>query len=129
MYDDGTNLAIVEYANRSSGNYVLTDMYGAYATYGRRFGGLMPYATYAIARRQEVMTTNAVPAAGPLAALRAGVNTVLAQANDDQDSYSIGVRYEVPSFAMVRAALVKLQFDHIDTRRRRYGSVKTVLKL
>jgi hypothetical protein len=119
QYDDGANLAIVEYASRSSGNYVLTDMYGTYATYGRRFGGFMPYVTYAIARRQEVMTTS-VNAVGPVAALgamlSANVNTVLSRANDDQDSYSIGVRYEVPSFAMVRAALVKLQFDHIDTK-------------
>jgi hypothetical protein len=116
QYDDGVNLAIVEYAQRRSGSYVVADMHGAYATYGRRFGGLMPYVTLAMARRDEEYTSNAIPAVGPLAPLAAGVNAVLAGGNDDQDSYSIGVRYEVPSFAMLKAALIKFQYDHIDAK-------------
>jgi hypothetical protein len=118
QYDDGANLAIVEFAQRRSGSYVTADMHSAYATYGRRFGGLMPYATLAIARRDEQQSTNSIPAVGSLAPLAAGVNIALAKANNDQDSYSIGLRYEVPSFAMVDSALVKLQFDHIDAKLR-----------
>jgi hypothetical protein len=32
----------------------------------------------------------------------------------DQDAYSVGVRYEVPSFSVLKGALVKLQYDRID---------------
>ena len=122
QYDDGANLLVVEYAQRRSGSYVVADMHGAYATYGRRFGGFMPYATVAMARRDEDLTSNAItvpssgPLAVPLAMLAGGVNTVLAGGNQDQDSYSVGVRYEVPSFAMLKAALIKLQFDHVDAK-------------
>lgn len=117
QYDDGANFVASEYATtRSGGNYLVNAKKGAYATYGRRFGNLMPYATYAIARRDEVTRSNAIPAVGPLAGLNAGVNAALASGANDQDSYSLGVRYEVPAFSVLKAALVKLQFDHIDTK-------------
>jgi hypothetical protein len=116
QYDDGNNFVATEYASTSTdGNYVVTSRHGAYATYGRRFGGLMPYVTYAIQRRDETMHSDAIPAVGPLAGLNAGVNATIGAGATDQDSYSAGVRYEVPSFSVVKGALVKLQFDHIDT--------------
>jgi hypothetical protein len=114
-YDDGANFVATEYAKADTGgNYVVPSRYGAYATYGRRFGNLMPYATYAISRRDEVMSSNAIPAAGALAALNAGVNATIQAGATDQDSFSVGLRYEVPAFSVLKAALVKLQFDHID---------------
>lgn len=117
QYDDGANFVATEYASSSSGgSYIIPTRYGAYATYGRRFGSIMPYATVAIARRDEVTSSDAIPATGPLAALNAGVNATLATGAGDQDSFSVGVRYEVPAFAMLKAALVKLQFDHIDAK-------------
>jgi hypothetical protein len=117
QFDDGANFVAAEYATvDSGGNYVVNSKTGAYATYGRRFGNVMPYATYAISRRDEVTSSNAIPAAGPLAGLNAGVNASLASGAGDQDSYSVGLRYEVPSFSVLKAALVKLQFDHIDTK-------------
>jgi hypothetical protein len=115
QFDDGSNFLATEYGSTRSGrNYVVPSRHGAYATYGRRFGSLMPYATLAMQRRDEVMRSDAIPAAGPLAGLNAGVNATLAAGATDQDSYSLGVRYEVPSFSIVKGALVKLQFDHID---------------
>ncbi|HEY0686065.1 MAG TPA: hypothetical protein VGD45_27225 [Steroidobacter sp.] len=116
QFDDGTNFVATEYAETSAdGNYVLPDRSAAYITYGRRFGSFMPYATLAGQRRDQGFTTNAIPSTGPLAALNATVNAVIAAAGGtDQDSYSVGVRYEVPSFSVVKGALVKLQFDHID---------------
>ncbi|MGH8174698.1 MAG: hypothetical protein ACREV5_00370 [Steroidobacter sp.] len=116
QYDDGSNVLIAEFARRRTESYIVPDMHSAYATYGRRFGGLTPYATVAMTRRDDVEQTNAIPAVGPLAALAAGVNMILASGNNDQNSYSLGVRYDVPSFSVLKAALVKLQFDHIDTR-------------
>lgn len=116
QFDDGTNFVATEYAALRSENYLVSAKKGAYATYGRRFGNLMPYATYAQLRRDEVTQSNAIPAVGPLAALHAGVNAVIDQGSGDQNSYSVGVRYEVPSFSVVKGALVKLQLDHIDTK-------------
>lgn len=115
QYDDGNNFVATEYASTSTdGNYVVVSRHGAYATYGRRLGGFMPYATYAISRRDETMHSDAIPAVGPLAGLNAGVNATIGAGATDQDSYSVGVRYEVPSFSVLKGALVKLQFDHID---------------
>jgi len=117
QYDDGVNFVASEYATlRTGGNYLVPTRAGAYATYGRRFGSLMPYATYAISRRDEVTHSDAIPAAGALAGLNAGVNAVIAGSADDQDSYSVGLRYEVPAFSVLKAALLKLQLDHVDTK-------------
>lgn len=115
QYDDGANFLATEYARlRADGNYLIPDRSAAYITYGRRFGNLMPYATLAGLRRDQDMHSNAIPATGPLAALNAGVNAAIQAGATDQDSYSLGVRYEIPSFSIVKGALVKLQFDHID---------------
>jgi hypothetical protein len=116
QYDDGTNFVASEYAKASAGdNYFIPNRYAAYLTYGRRIGSLMPYATIGGLRRDTAMETNAIPAVGPLAALNAGVNAVIqSQGSTDQDSYSLGVRYELPSFSVVKGALVKFQYDHID---------------
>jgi hypothetical protein len=115
QYDDGTNVAIAEYAKRTdNGNTVSADMHGAYLTYGRRFGNFMPYVTGAIHRVDSPLMTDAIPAVGPLAELAAGVNLAIANTTD-QDSYSVGLRYELPSFSVVKGALLKLQYDHIDT--------------
>lgn len=115
QYDDGVNLAIAEFAKRiDNGNIVSADMHGAYATYGRRFGNFMPYFTTAIHRVDSPLTTDAIPAVGPLAPLAAGVNEAIANSSD-QDSYSIGLRYELPSFSAVKGALLKVQYDRIET--------------
>lgn len=115
QYDDGRNFLATEYGTaRTGGNYVVPTRYGAYATYGRRFGNVMPYATFAISRRETVMHSDAIPAVGPLADLNAAVNAIIGSGSTDQESYSVGVRYELPSFSVVNGALLKLQFDHID---------------
>jgi hypothetical protein len=117
QFDDGTNFVATEFAKADSdgGEYFIPDRHAGYLTYGRRFGNFMPYATLAGTRRETALSTNGIPAAGPLAALSVAVNGVIAsQGATDQDSYSLGVRYELPSFSVVKGALVKLQFDHID---------------
>jgi hypothetical protein len=88
-------------------------MHGAYVTYGRHFGNLMPYVTTAIHRVDSPLTTDAIPAVGPLAPLAAGVNLAIGNSSD-QDSYSIGIRYELPGFSVVKGALLKVQYDRIE---------------
>jgi hypothetical protein len=114
QYDDGANVAIAEYAKRTSSKLLSADMHGAYVTYGRRFGNFMPYFTTAMHRIDSPLSTDLVPAFGPLAALAEGVNGALS-ASTDQDSYSVGLRYELPSFSVVKGALLKLQYDRIET--------------
>jgi hypothetical protein len=115
QYDDGSNLAIAEYSKRTdNGNIISPDMHGAYVTYGRRFGNFTPYVTKAIHRVDSPLSTDAIPAVGPLAALAAGVNQAIGHSSD-QDSYSIGVRYELPSFSVAKGALLKVQYDRIET--------------
>lgn len=116
QFDDGANLVMTEYARRESGSFVTTDMQSAYLTYGRRFGSFMPYGTYAIARRLDDNMSSAIPSSSPFSGLGAVANATLATGNDDQDSYTLGVRYEVPGFSVLKGAIVKLQYDHIEAK-------------
>jgi len=128
QYDDGSNFVASEYGSSRSdqGGYMLPDRSSAYLTYGRRIGNLMPYATIAGLRRHEALTSTGIPAVGPVAGLNVAVNTLLETVGaTDQDSYSVGVRYELPSFSVLNGALVKLQFDHIDADGR--GNLNNVL--
>ncbi|HKE95147.1 MAG TPA: hypothetical protein VKB34_12625, partial [Povalibacter sp.] len=116
QYDNGTDIAMVEYGHRSSSSYVIRGMYAAYATYGHRFGNFTPYATYAIARLNG-RETSEIPAVGPLAGLSNVVTSTLAERfNNDQDTWSIGLRYEVPAFSVLSGAVAKLQYDSIDAK-------------
>lgn len=117
QFDDGKNFVASEFARvRAGENYLVPDKHSAYVTYGRRFGNLMPYATYSQMRRDQPLHSDAIPAAGSLAVLNATINGIIATTAGDQNDYSVGVRYEVPSFSIVKGALVKLQLDHIDTK-------------
>ena len=116
QYDDGKNLLAAEAAKATSGgNYLLPAREGAYITYGRRFGALMPYVTIAQSRHHRP-NESTIPATGSFAALSFAVTTLLEGSYSDQDSYSAGVRYEVPAISVLNGALVKLQFDHIDAK-------------
>lgn len=116
QYDDGKNYVAAEFGQSSSQSYIIVAKTGAYATYGRRFGNIMPYATYAQLRRDTKTHSDEIPAVGPLAPLNGAVNGVLASGAGDQNSYSVGVRYELPAFSVLKGSLVKLQLDHIDTK-------------
>jgi len=116
QFDDGKNFVAAEFGQSSTQSYLIVAKTGAYATYGRRFGNFMPYGTYAQLRRDTTTHSDAIPAVGALAPLNGAVNAALAGGAGDQDSYSVGVRYELPSFSVLKGALVKLQLDHIDTK-------------
>jgi hypothetical protein len=115
QYDNGSSVVIAEYAKRETGTLVTNDMSSAYFTVGHRFGGLMPYATYAIARRDGDQES-AIPANSPFAALRSIADGVTAATANDQDTYSLGLRYDVPGFSVLKGAIVKLQYDHIKAK-------------
>jgi hypothetical protein len=116
QFDNGTSLAIAEVARRDTDSYVTVAMTSAYVTYGHRFGAFMPYGTIAAARRDDSNMGSAIPAGTPFSPLAAIANATLAGGNDDQDSYTLGLRYEVPSFSVLKGAIVKLQYDHIEAK-------------
>lgn len=116
QFDNGTSLAIAEIAQRDTDSYVTVAMNSAYVTYGHRFGNFMPYGTIAAARRDDSNMGSAIPVGTPFSPLAAVANSTLAGGNDDQDSYTLGLRYEVPSFSVLKGAIVKLQYDHIEAK-------------
>ena len=115
QYDDGGNVAIAEYARRETGRIVTNDMYSAYFTYAYRFGSFMPYATYAIARH-DGYESSAIPASSPFAGLAAVAEGALAVTTNDQDTYSVGLRYELPGMPVLKGSVVKLKYDHIKAK-------------
>lgn len=116
QYDDGANFVASELARATSGgNYIVPDREAAYITYGRRFGGFMPYATFAVFR-EDSPDVSTIPLNGMFATLGFAVNQLLEGGYSDHDSYSAGVRYELPAFSVLNGALLKLQFDHIDAK-------------
>lgn len=111
QYDDGQNFVATEYAHMDSqDSYLLPNKMSAYFTYGRRFSNLMLYVTYAISDR----STSTTPSTIMIPALRDGVNFAISSGYDDQMTYSVGARYEIPSFSVVKGAIVKLQYDRIE---------------
>lgn len=111
QYDHGQNFVATEYAHMDSqDSYLLPNKMSAYFTYGRRFSNLMPYVTYAISDR----STSTTPSTIMIPALRDGVNFAISSGYDDQMTYSVGARYEIPSFSVVKGAIVKLQYDRIE---------------
>jgi hypothetical protein len=110
QYDNGQEVVIAEYARIRAQWSVVADSHGMYLTLGRRFGSFMPYATYA----KNVIDSPRSTAAIPIPQLAAAVNTILA-GRSDQDSYSAGLSYQAPPLPVLKGAVVKLQYDHIDT--------------
>jgi hypothetical protein len=110
QYDNGSEIVIAEYARSRSDWMVVPDSHGMYVTLGRRFGPFTPYGTYAQSRLDSPTSVTAVP----VPALAGGINALLGT-RSDQESYTAGVRYEVPAFSVLSGALVKVQYDRIET--------------
>ena len=116
QFDNGRTFVISEYAQRSSERVVVSELSGAYLTAGHRFGNFAPYATFATLKVDSPRTTNLIPRTSIVgAALDTQLDGIVA-ATSDQDSYAVGVRYELPSFAFLKGAVLKGQFDHINPK-------------
>lgn len=122
-YDDGTNFALAEWAERDSNSLSIVHLQSHYLTAGRRFGPVAPYATYAYAKVMsdrenhtiQVPTTGSPVVIGTLRVLDAKVNGIVATVSD-QETLSAGVQYELPAFSFVQGALLKAQVDRIDPK-------------
>jgi hypothetical protein len=107
-YDSGNILFQGEYAKRKA-DFFLADTTSYYATLGYRFGPVMPHITLSRVRTDSPTSQSVIPAAGPLAAIGAGVNTLLATQNPAQKTIALGVRWQ-----FARNADVKLQWDRVN---------------
>lgn len=128
QYDNASQFVIAEFAQRGSKSIPVAELSGAYLTVGSRFGGFTPYATVGRLRVDSPRTNSVIqvsPSMSPvlratLTALDTSVDRLAALVGD-QDSYSIGVRYEVPSFSVLRGLVVKGQVDHIEAEKNTRG--------
>lgn len=104
-YDAHNVLVTAEYARLTSSG-LIGHAHGWYATFGRRFGGWMPYLTWAGYEKRDERDRYTVPAVGPLLPLAAGVDQIAA--GNAQHTVSAGLRWDVHSNIALKA-----QFDHV----------------
>jgi hypothetical protein len=107
-YDSGNILFQSEYGKREA-DFFLADTTSYYATLGYRFGNVMPHVTLSRVRTDSPTSQSVIPAAGPLAPVAAGVNTLLSGQNPAQKVLALGVRWQ-----FMRNADLKLQWDRIN---------------
>ncbi len=105
---DWNNIVVQsEYAKRKTDSYI-NDSTSWYAMGGYRIGKFLPYYSHANLKSDGTVA-NSVPAIPALAALSAGVNTLLHTRNQqEQSTDTIGLRWDFH-----RSAALKVQIDRI----------------
>jgi hypothetical protein len=112
-YDPGNWFVMSEVTDLESSGMVLANVAG-YVSGGYRLNKLTPYATYS-RTRVDVRSEPGVPLAGlppQLAGLGAAINGVvasLASVDSSQQTYSVGMRWDVAS-----GIALKAQYDYVD---------------
>jgi len=115
-YDDGTWLAQAEIGHTSSTSDVVPHGRMAYASIGRRFGNWTPYVGYGISRPGNKRRTAANDWGGLNTTLRDPALFVVNTTRIDQDTLSLGTRWDFH-----RQAALKLQWDRTQIRPSGYG--------
>ncbi len=123
-YDPGAWLMMGEYV-KLKGASVLPDSSSWYLMGGVRVGTFTPYVTYASTRADvnyvtPIDTTGAPPLAASGAALSGGVVAVQQSQDADQDTTSLGVRWD-----FMKNAAAKLQLDRISLKDNSAGRLHT----
>ncbi|MBB6093271.1 hypothetical protein HNQ60_002149 [Povalibacter uvarum] len=122
QYDNGTQFAVAEYAHRGTDSITVPELSGSYFTFGNRFGSFTPYATVAMLNVDSARSNEEIQIASAPAPLRPALTALdasidgLASAVSDQNTYSLGLRYDVPSFSVLKGAVVKAQIDHVEPK-------------
>jgi hypothetical protein len=107
-YDHDNFVGSAEYTKRKTSSYVSSTT-GWSVTGGYRLGKFTPYAVVSKLRVDSSNVNDTIPAGVPaLAALRAGVEGLLASQNIAQKTDSIGLRWDA-----CRNVAVKAQVDHV----------------
>lgn len=109
-YDGGDLFFQSEYGQRRA-DLFLADTNAWYASFGYRFGNVMPHVTFSEAEVKSATTQAVVPPVGPLAGLAAGLDSLLAGQNTAQETVALGVRWQ-----FARNADLKVQWDRVRLR-------------
>jgi hypothetical protein len=105
---DGARVFFQAEMGKRKNDLFLADTTAWYSTLGYRVGDFLPFATYSEVKVDSPTSSNLVPAAGPLAAVNAGINTLLGSQNYAQKTVALGMRYQ-----FAKNADVKVQWDHV----------------
>lgn len=105
QWDDGAWQVVSEYARRRANRYA-TSSSGWYVSVGRRFGPVTPYAIVARQRLDDHIAEAAVPRA-----LQLAWDAFLTSRNNAQRSVTLGTRWDVTSFAAVKAEVTRAHVD------------------
>ena len=98
-----------EYAVRKTDTLVVMDTTSYYAMLGYRVGKFTPYYYYGNIKQDTPRTYAGLPTTGPLAAVTAGVNSVIKAAL--QSTNAVGVRWDFH-----KSAALKVQVDRVSPR-------------
>lgn len=115
-YDDGTWLAQAEIGRTTATADVVPHGKMAYASLGRRFGNWTPFLLYGISRPANDLRSAANNWGGFNAALRDPALFVVNATRIEQDTFSVGTRWDFH-----RQAALKLQWDHTRIKPSGYG--------
>ncbi|WP_332674381.1 hypothetical protein [Aromatoleum sp.] len=105
QWDDGAWQVVSEYARRRVNRYA-TSSSGWYVSVGRRFGPVTPYAVVARQRLDEQIAEAAVPRG-----LQPAWDAFLTSRNNAQRSFTLGTRWDVTSFAAMKAEVTHARLD------------------
>jgi hypothetical protein len=106
---EGANVLFQAELARRRMDFFAPDTTSGYATFGYRFGSVLPYATYSQTHVDKLIENTLIPTVGPLAPLGMGLNTLLATQNTGQKTIALGTRWQ-----FAKNADVKLQWDRVD---------------
>ena len=114
-YDPGPWLAMAEFVD-FKGDSVLPDSRSWYVMAGVRLGTFTPYVVHASTRADvqyaaAIDTSGAPPLAAGGAALSGGVRAVQESQDADQDTTSVGVRWD-----FMKNVAAKVQFDRVSLK-------------
>jgi hypothetical protein len=106
-YDGPRAFFQAEYGRRKA-DFFLANTNAWYASFGYRFGNIMPHVTVSSVDVTSRTSQNVIPPLPALAALAAGVNSLLAGQNIAQDTVAVGMRWQ-----FAPSADLKVQWDRV----------------
>ena len=106
---DWRNFIVQAEATKSKVGGFIADTSGRYVLAGYRVGKFTPYAIYSEREVDSAETSTVIPAVGPLIPLAAGVNAIIAGA--EQNTTAVGLRWDAAD-----SVAVKFQYDYVDPR-------------
>lgn len=111
-YDEGPLQSQLAINHLSSDSLTFPDNTAGYFSVGYRIGSWIPYFIYSRTQSDDnKQFTTGLPSIPPFDTINAGVAQAISAGQTNQETFSLGVRYD-----FTRNADIKLQLDRIDSR-------------